>query len=544
MQGETDHHSRTNQPTMKLQYKFIIAIGLILVASYGCILFYISNLQYDLVIGQAKHQARMLHRQLLLTREWVSDHHGLFVVKTDEVQENPYLDHPNLQTDQGITLVKRNPAMVTRELSEYAVKAGYGWFRVTSLKPVNPANTPDSFEKMSLEQFETNNLNELVQITRQNGEKNLRYIAPLKVKATCLPCHSRHGYQVGDIRGALSISIPIEWADTIIFRNNRTIILIGLVSFLTIAGLLYFLFNHLVATPLTSLKKAMDSYPDEPLENQVLPESGDEIGTLASRFSAFCQRLESSHQSLIKAQEQASYSEKMAALGQITAGIAHEINNPLGGMLNCVKNMQDEPENRDMHARYLPLLKKGLHQIEGIMSQLLNFGRSAPLQLRKVDIDNEIKECFSLLAYRMKNIELALDLHLEEPYCIDTEAIKQIVVNIGLNAIQAMDDGGAITVQSGRVENDIHIRIKDTGPGIPEKIRDSIFDPFFTTKEVGKGTGLGLAVTYSLVQKMNGTIEVESKQNQGSLFIVTIPISETCAEPDTENTGITDIRES
>ncbi|MEE4165259.1 MAG: DUF3365 domain-containing protein [Desulfocapsaceae bacterium] len=515
---------------MKLQYKFIIIIGLILACSYSIIFLYISNLQYDLVIGQANQQAKMMHRQLLLTREWISDHQGLFVVKTEQALENPYLDQQSIHTDRGLTLVKRNPAMVTRELSEYAEKAGYGWFRVTSLDPINPANSPDPFEKSSLERFQDKDIEELTKIIRQDGEKRLRYIAPLKVKSSCLSCHAEHGYKIDDIRGALSISIPIEWADHIIAGNNRTIIMIGLLSILTVIGLLSYLFNTFVARPLTSLKQAMDNYPDTPYQEIDFPDKADELGILASRFSALCQRLESSHYALGKAQEQAFYSEKMAALGQITAGIAHEINNPLGGMLNCVKNMEDEPDNLAMHTRYLPLLRKGLRRIETIMSQLLNFGRNAPLQLRKVSIDDEIRECFSLLAYRMKDITLELDLNLEQPYCIDTEAIKQIVVNIGLNAIQALPEGGTITVHSFLKDDLVNIVIRDSGPGIADDVIDSVFDPFFTTKEVGQGTGLGLAVTYSLVQKMEGSIFVESLKNSGCSFTVLIPVSQSCSE--------------
>ena len=268
---------------MKLRYKFILIIGLVLLVSYGTILLYMTDLQNDLVIGQAKHQARMLHRQLLLTREWVSDHHGLFVVKTDSVLENPYLDHPNLQTDSGITLVKRNPAMVTRELSEYAQKAGYGWFRVTSLKPVNPLNEPDPFETSSLKLFEERDLDEFIEIQNSGSEKNLRYIAPLKVKPTCIGCHSKHGYKVGDIRGALSISIPIEWADRIISKNNSTILIFGIISVLSVTLLLFFLFDIFVSSRLSRLERVMDNYPDSPDPNLSLPEGEDEIGRLSSR---------------------------------------------------------------------------------------------------------------------------------------------------------------------------------------------------------------------------------------------------------------------
>jgi len=519
----------------KLKYKFILIIGVVLVTSFTIILAYMTKVQNDLVIGQAKHQARMLHNQLVLTREWVSDHNGLFVVKTAEVIENPYLDNPNIKTENGITLVKRNPAMVTRELSEYAERAGYGWFRVTSLNPVNPANEPDSFERSSLEHFNKVFVDEYMKIEAANNHKTLRYISPLIVKPTCLSCHSRHGYKVRDIRGALSISIPIEWADKIIERNNRMVFFVGTFSVLLVTGLFYLLFNSLVTTRLSILEKIMDNYPDAPPNPTIpLPEGEDEIGRLFSRYFALCDRLQRSNYKLDQAEEQAFYNEKMASLGQITAGIAHEINNLLGGMLNCIKNMQDDPQNLALQARYLPLLDKGLHQIESIMRQLLNFGRNEPLQLRMVNIDDEIRECVSLLEYRMTNIEVILDLNISQPHCFDTEAIKQIIVNIGLNAIQAMPDGGKLIISS-RFDSAIAtITFKDTGVSIIPEIKGKIFDPFFTTKEVGQGTGLGLAVTYSLVQKMGGTINVESMINRGTTFIVAIPVKDQCISAGTK----------
>lgn len=513
---------------MKLQYKFIFIIGTVLAFTYATIIYYTSGLQNDLVIGQAKHQARMLHHQLILTREWVSDHHGLFVIKTDTVRENPFLDYPNLETRDGITLVMRNPAMVTRELSDYARDAGFGWFRVTSLKPVNPQNAPDDFERASLTRFEKEKLDEYMEISSNHNTKVLRYIAPLMVKESCLPCHAKHGYAIGDIRGALSITVPIDWADMVIARNNRTIIFYGAVSIVAIAVILSFLFHALVASRLTRLKNAMDNYPASRDLISQLPSGNDEIGHLAQGFSSLCTRLESSKEELRQAAEQSFYNEKMAALGQITAGIAHEVNNPLGGLRNCVKNMKDAPDDLELHARYLPLLDKGLQRIELIMRQLLNFGRNHPLQLRRVDVDAEIRECFTLLGYKMKRIELILELGIGGAYCIDTEAIKQIVVNIGLNAIQAMPAGGKLTVRSTKKDSNLLISITDTGYGIQSEIIAKIFDPFFTTKQVGEGTGLGLAVTYSLVQKMGGAIQVESEPGKGTTFFVTLPVEQNC----------------
>jgi signal transduction histidine kinase len=511
---------------MKLRCKFILAIGTILTLSYGVLLFYVSIVQNRLVIEQAEQQARMLHEQILLTRQWVADHHGLFVIRSDRDKPNRFLEHPVFHSEEGVVLVKRNPAMVTRELSEYAVNSRFCWFRVTSLSPVNPANKPDEFEKNSLRLF-NQGVPELIKITHGKHGRILRYIAPLTVKKSCMDCHARHGYNEGDIRGALSISIPISWADATIARNNRSIILFGMISITVVSLALYFLFSSLVARPIDRLARSMEKYPAKSPRND-LPAGHDEIGKLSADFSRLCKRLEQSNNELEQAREQAFRNEKLAALGQLTAGIAHEINNPLGGMLNCVKAMQQDPENIELHTRYLILLDKGLHRIEHTMRQLLNFGRTDPLRLRKGNIDQVIRECLELLEYQLQGIELKLDLQLPTSYCIDIEAVKQIVMNISLNAIQAMPDGGTFQVTS-RLEGDaITLRFKDTGIGIDPGIINKIFDPFFTTKEVGKGTGLGLAVSNKLVNRMRGRIEVESSPGQGCCFILTLPMELNC----------------
>ena len=522
------HPTTNSRSAMKLQYKFMLIIGLVLALSYAAILFAIARLQHDLIIGQASQQARMLFHHIILIREWVSDHQGLFFIKTDQVVENPYLDPPHLQTQQGIVLVKRNPAMVTRELSDYTARAGYGSFRVTSLKPINPTNRPDSFEERSLHNFSKNNLTEYSEISSTDKGKVLRYIAPLHITANCLGCHAEHGYQVGDIRGALSITIPINWADQVIANNNRTMLIYGAVTIIAVCGVVFLLFHLLVHGRLTRLGQAIAQYPESVSMHQ-LPGGKDEIGRLAEGFASLHHRLEKSRQDLHAAAEQAFYNEKMAALGQITAGIAHEINNPLGGLRNCVKNMKDAPDDLNLHSRYLPLLDKGLQRIEQTMRQLLNFGRNNPLSPRQVDIDEEIRECFVLLSYKMKNIQFSLSLNIGGKYCMDTEAIKQIVVNIGLNAIQAMPEGGQLRVQSWREDDRLHLAVTDSGSGIEPQIIDQIFDPFFTTKQVGEGTGLGLAVTYTLVHKMGGTITVTSQPGQGSTFLVILPIDNDCA---------------
>lgn len=498
--------------------------------SYGFLLYQTSTLQNELVMGQARQQARVLYKQILLTRQWVSDHHGLFLVKTTGVSANPYLDDGVIRADDGTIFVKRNPAMVTRELSEYASKSGFCWFRITSLKPINPDNAPDEIERKALLSFEKG-VPEVDYVADGDNGRIHRYIAPLRVQDSCMTCHAEHGYQVGDIRGALSISVPLGWADNVIKKNNVTILRNAFFSVVVVALALTFLFNKLVARRVSRLSLAMENYPDQGysvLDDQYLYD--DEISDLISKFDDLCERLERAQDELDKTRQQAFYNEKMASLGQLTAGIAHEINNPLGGLLNCVKTMGEEPENLDLHKRYQPLLQKGLSRIEHIMRQLLNFGRKGSLTFNKINIDDIISECYELLEYRLKNIDLDLNLNLSESYCIDVEALRQIIVNTGLNAIQAMPDGGSLSITTNRTaaSKRILIEIRDTGSGIEPAIMDKVFDPFFTTKDIGEGTGLGLAVTYSLVQQMNGNIEVNSEPGKGTFFTISLPASRDC----------------
>ena len=511
--------------TILLRTKFIIFIGAIITLFYGYMIYRTSAFDEAMILRQAEQQARMLYKQILLTRQWASDHQGLFVMKRAGVEANPYLDLPTVTDSMGQTYFLRNPAMITRELAQYAKEDGLGYFRVTSLKPINPTNVPDRFEHRALHAFENDGIIEMVRVNQSESGRVVRFMAPLRVTTSCLGCHAQHGYQKGDIRGGLSITIPIDWADNLIKRNTHSLIFIGILSVLFVTVALFLMFETLIVHRISRLSKAMELFPDELDEQRILPSVfKDELDTVNENFTLFCDRLRSSQTELLKAQDQAHLSEKMASLGILTTGIAHEVNNPLGGMLNCVKALRENPGDKAMFDRYLPLIEKGLRQIELIMRQLLNFGRNEPLQTRTVDVAALLSECVDLLSFKFKNIRIDMDIAVQRAHQLDAEALKQIVINVCLNAVQAMGDKGCLTIGCRESANDLVMTFADTGPGISETDMAHIFDPFFTTKDVGEGTGLGLAVTYSLVQRMQGDIAVESDPDQGARFTITIPV--------------------
>jgi len=515
-----------NQPLpirFSLRTKFIIFIGAIISAFYLFMLYRTAVFDEKMILRQAEQQARMLYKQILLTRQWASDHNGLFIMQRQGVEANPFLDSPVITDTHGHSYYLRNPAMITRELAAYAQKDGLGYFRVTSLHPVNPGNAPDTFEKSALEGFHRGG-QEVIELDRDEMGKVVRFIAPLKVTESCLGCHAKHGYNLGDIRGGLSITIPIDWVRDLIDKNMKALIFIAVASIAIVTISLFLMFERLIVRRIHNLTLAMEKFPGEPPERYLLPSRfKDELDAVFNNFILFCRRLSKSQEELLNTRAQAHLSEKMASLGILTSGIAHEINNPLGGMLNCVKSMRENPGDRQLVERYLPLLDKGLRQIETIMRQLLNFGRNEPLHIRKVAVRTLLEECIMLLSYKLKDIELSTDIRVAGDSMLDAEALKQIVINIGLNAIQAMPTGGKLSISCREEGGELVLVCRDTGTGISEENLPHIFDPFFTTKGVGEGTGLGLAVTYSLVQRMHGRISVDSRPEQGTTFTIAIP---------------------
>lgn len=508
--------------SMRLRTKLSILVSIIVISSFGLTFYRTSSFQNELIIKQTERQARMLAHQVLLTRKWVADHDGLFFIKKPGVESNPFLSDSDIRDSTGQVYVKRNPAMVTRELSEYASQADFCRFRVTSLKPVNPANAPDEFEKKALLAFDAGTKEVIATVMTAEG-RVLRYLMPLEVEESCLTCHARHGYKIGDIRGALSLTVPITWADQAVAANNRLLLAIGVLTTILTGLTIFLLIDFLIVRRLSLLSAAMEKFPGQPINRHELPGGQDEIGELSDNFSELGNRLLSSQAELEKTREQMYQREKMAAIGQLAAGIAHEVNNPLSGMQNCVKSIREAPEDTELRARYLDLVDKGLRQIGHIVRQLLNFSRKEPLRRRTASVDEILQECLELLDFQLKNIDLDLDLNITDPQLVDAEALKQAFVNIGLNAAQAMPEGGSLTVTSREDEGAFMVSFADTGHGMTAEQRERIFEPFYTTKDTGKGTGLGLSVSFSLIKRMDGNIKVESELGKGAVFTIEVP---------------------
>lgn len=233
-------------------------------------------------------------------------------------------------------------------------------------------------------------------------------------------------------------------------------------------------------------------------------------------------------------EQQMIFSEKMAAIGELAAGVAHEINNPLDGLLNCILRIKRAPTNEQQIQEYLELMEEALLRIESTVGQLLNFSRKHELALTSIFLNEVVDEAVGLIEYGAEEkgvrIEKRLESNLERIYG-DKHLLEQVILNLGLNAIAAMPGGGVLTLETGKIELDslfgqtaVYVRVSDTGIGMPKSVQDRIFDPFYTTKISEKGTGLGLSVSDRIVRQHEGVIEFESEVGQGSSFTVKLPI--------------------
>ena len=227
----------------------------------------------------------------------------------------------------------------------------------------------------------------------------------------------------------------------------------------------------------------------------------------------------------VKMERMLAASERHAVIGKLAARVAHELNNPLDGILRFVNLCLTIARGDQRMQQYLGEARKGLERMAGIVGSLLEFSRNTHRLRRNVQINDAVKEAVNSIKFTAeeRNVEIVTELAdaLPEAAC----DLTQVVLNLVKNAIDAMPGGGVLTIATGREADCVRLTVADTGTGIPPELRKRVFDPFFTTKESGKGTGLGLAICNDMVEKYQGTISLESEEGKGTTFIVKVPIA-------------------
>jgi len=227
-------------------------------------------------------------------------------------------------------------------------------------------------------------------------------------------------------------------------------------------------------------------------------------------------------------EQQIRNSEKLASIGKLAAGVAHEINNPLGGILNCLYNFRKGGLSPARQEEYVVSIEDGLRRVQKIVRQLLDFSQQHDPEFSPANINDVVERVLVLTEHALKARTIHLNKRLQPDLpvlMVDRHMMEQVLMNLLLNAIQATKDGGTITITTRVHEGHCEVLVEDTGCGIPAHILPHIFDPFFTTKGTGEGTGLGLSVSLGIVERHGGQILVESEVGKGSIFTVCLPLS-------------------
>ena len=227
----------------RISIKYILITSATIVFVFSVLFFWISRQEKQFILKQIEKQAIILHKQIVLTRAWVSDHNYILVKKNEQEHYNSFFSNPDIKDVYGTVYTKITPAMLTRQLSGYATKSDLYSFNLTNLNCLNPDNRPDDFEVDAIRRFISKGEKGISRIEVQNGQNVFRYAAPLIIRKSCLSCHNKKHYRPGDVGGCISVFIPFKEAQAAISRNNLFLFLtmIGLTG--SVVGILFFFYK-------------------------------------------------------------------------------------------------------------------------------------------------------------------------------------------------------------------------------------------------------------------------------------------------------------
>lgn len=385
------------------------------------------------------------------------------------------------------------------------------------------------------------------------GSRVLGIITPIENQPSCsnAACHAHPASQ--QILGVLDTNLSLAKADVQLAESSRIMIAYTACGLILIAVLSWFFVWRVVGRPVQALERGTDRLKDGDLGYQITVESEDEIGDLARSFNDMSSQLKAEHtenvawthtleqrveqktRELRRAHEHALHTEKMASIGKMAAVLAHEINNPLSGILTYAKLLRkylDHADNgRDRRQEIcdsLDLIASESRRCGDLVKNLLTFSRTTPMNLQPTNLNSVIEQALRLIQHQLELSAIHVEEHLEADLPLvdcDGAQIEQVLLALLMNAIDAMPQGGNLWInsKSDAEAGQLRIVVRDDGAGIPPEILPRIFEPFLTTKETGRGVGLGLAISHSILERHNGTIAVQSEVGKGTTFTVTLP---------------------
>ncbi|MBE9504230.1 MAG: HAMP domain-containing protein, partial [Proteobacteria bacterium] len=367
----------------------------------------------------------------------------------------------------------------------------------------------------------------------------------------------------GKTIGAIKTVFPLDEMNDLLVRTRYLVLFFLLFDSILLIIFGNFLLSRLIVKPLQKFLKASERIATGDLSHRLDYKSDNELGQLSLTFNSMAEKLEEHvgyleriNRELKQAQQELVRSEKLASVGRLAAGIAHEVGNPLGAILGYTDMLIKGVDGEETRSDFLKRIEKEIKRIDVIIKELLDYSRPTRLEIKTMDVNTVISDTVSLLSHQKSFGEISINMdfadHLPQVMADDNQ-FQQVLINIMLNAVDAMKDGGDLNIATEifspkeddsdfprRRRSDPHnesftpgrhdlvqtmnervkITIEDNGSGIKKEDLEFIFDPFFTTKEPGKGTGLGLSISQRIIETFNGKLEVRSTLGRGTAFMI------------------------
>ena len=462
-----------------------------------------------------------------------NDREGLYH-SIQAMADEPGMAKVRILDREGRISYSTDPAEVSHVLDKSA-EACYGCHNQS--QPLARLNRPDRFR-----------------IYRNGGgHRVLGIITPIENQPGCsnAECHAHPADQ--QVLGVLDTNLSLGNADAQLAVSSARMMAYTAGAMLIVALLSWLFVWRVVGVPIQALKKGTEHLSQGELGYQIQVQSRDEVGDLAHSFNDMSRQLQAANDEIVtwaktledrveqktkelnRAHDHVLHVEKMASLGKMAAVVAHEVNNPLSGILTYAKLLrkwvgtgQVAKEKHDEAMECLDLIATESRRCGDLIKNLLTLSRTAPMNVQFSDLHRLIDRCLLLVRHQLEMGGVELQLRRAENFPLvscDPAQIEQVLLALIMNAIDAMPRGGNLWIETrlSGDESEVEILVRDDGAGIDPEVLEHIFEPFLTTKERGHGVGLGLAISRGIVERHNGRIEVQSELGKGTTFTVSLP---------------------
>jgi len=545
----------------RISFKFLVATSLTITVIFVVVFVWFSRLQEDHIMEQVKKQAIILHKQIVLTRQWVADHNGVLIPKTEEVSSSHFLNQPDVKGSDGTAYTRISPSVMTKLLSERALKSGLYSFKLTNTERLNQENAPDEFELEALRLFRSSAQDEIFTTERLNGKSVLRYVAPLYVNENCVKCHTSQGYKPGDVGGCLSVFIPMDEARSAINRNRVILLGGGLVFAGSLVVLVFVAARSLVFKRLNDIRAAMSRMTiSKQVENH--RGHGDELKEIADFCYLLDEEMKNQHEELERNIAEATHdlSETNRSLesanlelerlnqakSDFFSDISHELRTPLTNIKGAADILDRKASCGD--PIYLDIIKRNTEHLIKVAVDFLDYSKiesgKLELDLEEASLKDVAEDAIlsQQAVAQKRSVELVLEAPKDVPAVFDKQRIYQVLTNLISNAVRFSPPEGKVFVRINASDGKpVEVCVQDSGTGIEEKYHEAIFKKFYQVggqqdSKIHKGSsGIGLAICKGLVEAHHGHIWLQSRPGEGSSFFFSLPTKTTSLDMQAQN---------